>query len=45
VDFSVPTDHEFLAMDADRGEPDELNQELPRMRREGRIQLFDGGGS
>ncbi len=40
----MPTDDEFLAMNADRGEPDELNQELSRMRREGRIQLFDDGG-
>jgi hypothetical protein len=41
--FSVLTDEQFLAMVADRRQPDDLNQELLEMRREGRIQLFDDG--
>ena len=36
----ILTDEEFLAMVAGKGNPDELNQALLEMRREGRIQLF-----
>ena len=41
--FTVLTDDEFLAMVADKGQPEELNEALLAMRREGKIQLFDDG--
>jgi hypothetical protein len=41
--FSILTDDEFLAMVAGKGHPDELNQAMLTLRREGRIQLFDDG--
>jgi hypothetical protein len=43
MQFSILTDEEFLAMIADRGQPDELNQEMLAMRRDGVIQIFDDG--
>ena len=45
MDFSVLTDQQFLAMVADQDQPDELNQSLLEMRREGKIQIFDDGTS
>jgi hypothetical protein len=41
--FRIVSDEEFLAMVADKGNPDELNQAMLALRREGRIQLFDDG--
>ena len=39
--FSILTDEEFLAMVADRGQPDEFNEALLELRREGQIQILD----
>ena len=39
----VLNDEEFLAMVANKGNPDELNQAMLALRQEGRIQLFDDG--
>ena len=39
----ILTDEEFLAMVAGKGNPDEMNQAILELRREGRIQLFDDG--
>ena len=41
----ILSDNEFLAMVADRGNPDEMNRAILTLRREGRIQLFDDGSS
>jgi hypothetical protein len=40
MEFSILTDEQFLAMVADQDQPDELNQSLLEMRREGKIQIF-----
>ena len=39
----VMTDDEFLAAVADKGNPNELNQAMLELRREGKIQIFDDG--
>ncbi len=39
----ILSDNEFLAMVADRGNPEEMNRAILELRREGRIQLFDDG--
>jgi hypothetical protein len=39
----ILSDNEFLVMVADRGNPQEMNQAILTLRREGRIQLFDDG--
>ena len=43
MEFSVLTDEEFLAMVADRGNPEEFNEALLAMRRDGAIQILDDG--
>ncbi len=43
MQFAVLTDDEFLAMVADRGQPDEMNHALLAMRRDGAIQILDDG--
>ena len=42
--MSILSDEEFLAMVEDKGNPEELNEAILELRREGRIQLFDDGG-
>ena len=39
----ILSDDEFLAMVAERGNPEEMNRAIIELRREGRIQLFDDG--
>lgn len=39
----ILSDNEFLAMVADRGNPEEMNRAILTLRREGRVQLFDDG--
>lgn len=41
----ILTDQEFLAMVSGKGNPDELNQALLQLRREGRVQIFDDGSN
>ena len=41
--FAILTDDEFLAMVADRGQPEGLDEVILDLRHEGRIQIFDDG--
>ena len=41
--YSILTDEQFLAMVADEGAPEELNDALLELRREGKVQIFDDG--
>jgi hypothetical protein len=45
MEFSILTDEQFLAMVAGQEQPEEFNQALLEMRREGRIQIFDDGSA
>ena len=43
MEFSILTDKEFLAAVADKDAPEEFDNALLELRREGRIQIFDDG--